>query len=445
MSKLIWPLFLFTCFWLFAQEEVGIKLTKEEMEWIKTVKEKEIVIYLDSDLGILNYHTEGGGSGIYPEVIATLEKVTDLNLKVVKKKKEDFLEAIDSGIPSIVMGVEDYRRNRKNYHYLDEPVRLSGVLVTREEYPLADYSTDLSGKTIVYIEGDQIANEVVQRYGNRIILLPKSNTEEAVKSLLSGEGDIYAEDLQDGLKYMVENPASGIKINYTSSSLETEYFIGGLNEYRPLVGIIGRILKTFDFSRRTVYEEVLEYTKDRLEISREIEDYLEENRTLKVFVPKGIEAYPVFYRDSLGNPDGFLANYFYEIERILGINIEFEEADSPEGFHINPCITSINGEDLNSEGYLTTDPYDEFQFLIFNREGEKYIPRLEALRKYRIAVQKNSIEDLYLRTRGLEENLIVFPSQKDVVEAVSTGKPRRIAIGYEPPPQAVPLPVRRPP
>ncbi len=422
MLKLIWPLFLFTSFLLFGEKGGGINLTQNEIEWIKLAKEEEIVIYLDNDLGILNYHTEKGSNGIYPEVVTALKKVTGLNFKVIKQEKGEFQEAVDSGIPHIVMGVEDYKRNRKNYHYLEDPIRLSGVLITREGYPLTDYSTDLSGKTIVYVEGDQIVNEVIKRYGSRVVLMPKSNTQEAVDSLLKGEADIYAEDLQDGLKYMVENPAPQIKINYSSPSLKTRYYIGGLGHYQPLLDIIERIINTFDFNRRTIYEEVLEYTRDKLDISREIEEYLKENRVLRIFVPQNIGVYPLFYKDSLGKLEGFIVNYFYEIERILGVNIVFQEAASPEGLQINPSIMAINGEDTNGEGFLTTDPYDEFQFLIFNREGEKYIPYLEDLRGYRIAVQSGSMADLFLNHMGFEENLIVFDSQKEVIKAVATGE-----------------------
>ncbi|GLI54572.1 metal-dependent phosphohydrolase [Propionigenium maris DSM 9537] len=431
MSKLIWPLFLFTSFLLFGENGGDINLTQEEIKWIKVAKEKEVLIYLDTDLGILNYHTENGSNGIYPDIIKTLEEVTRLNFKVVKQEKKDFHEAVDSGIPHIVMGVEDYKRNRGKYYYLKDPINLSGVLITREDYPLTDYSTDLSGKTIVYVEGDQIVNEVIKRYGSRVILISKPSTQEAVESLLSGEADIYADDLQDGLKYMVENPDPEIKINYSSPSLKTRYYIGGLNYYKPLVDIIGRIVDTFDFNRRTVYEEVLEYTRDKLHISREIEDYLKKNSTLRVFIPQNIDVYPLFYKDILGKQEGFIVNYFYEIERILGVNIVFQEADSPEGLQINPSIMAINGEDINGEGFLTTDPYDEFQFLIFNREDEKYIPHLEDLRKYRIAVQKNSMADLFLNHMGFEENLIAFHSQKEVIKAVATGEADALIGGIQ--------------
>ena len=89
MSKVMWPLFLFTFFWLFGQERVDIKLTQEEKEWINLIKEEEIEMHLDNDLGILNYHTEDVNGSISPEVINTLEGVSDLNFKVIKQKKKE--------------------------------------------------------------------------------------------------------------------------------------------------------------------------------------------------------------------------------------------------------------------------------------------------------------------------------------------------------------------
>jgi len=137
------------------------------------------------------------------------------------------------------------------------------------------------------------------------------------------------------------------------------------------------------------------------------------------------------YFIKIGRYDGFLVNYFHEIERILGVNIVFQEANFPEDFQINPTIMAINGEDINGNGYLTTAPYDEFQFLIFNREGEKYIPHLEGLRKYRVAVQKNSVAYLFLCHMGLESNLLIFDSQLEVIKAVATGKADALVGGIQ--------------
>lgn len=421
MLRLIWPLFLLTSFLLFSEERVEVKLTKEEVEGIKLFKKKEINVYLDNDLAILNYNNAEKSNGIYYQVITSLEELAGIKLNIVMKDKKDFEAALDLGIPDIVMGTEDYKRNRSKYYYLDDFIELNAALITRKDYPLIESNTELEGKLIAYIEEDQIASEVIKGYGSRLTLISKKNAEEAVESLLSGEVDIYVEDLQDSLRYLVKNPELKVKINYISPLLKTKYYIGGLQKNKPLVDIIEKILKAYSPNNKSFYKDILNYIEDKLEGFRDIKTYLKENSTLKVYVPENIEAYPIYYTDRSGNESGILVNYFYEIRDILGIDVVFQRGRFSDEYHINPNIIEINGNEIKSEEFLTTDPYYEFQFLIFNKKGGKYFPNLESLKKYKVAVQKESIEEAYLLYKGLEKNLITFDTEKEAIKAVSAG------------------------
>jgi len=420
--KIIGVLFLFIYSSMFSSEIREVKLTQNEKGWIESIKEDEISIYLNSDLEILNYYTKGENKGIYLEVVKILEKSTGLSFQVIKESKETFKEDVDSGIPDIVMGVEDCQKNRNEFYYLEAPIKLNGVFITRDGYPIIDSNTDLTGKSIVYIQGDQIINEIIKKYGNKVYVISKPSPEKAGESLLSGEADIYVEDFEDALKYLGGNQVSRLKINASSPLLMTRYYIGGLNKYQPLVDIIGRIMDTDDSDKKRAHNEDLNHREDKFNLSKEIIDYLEKNEVLKVFVPKDVDAYPIYYKDKLGRQNGFLINYFYEIERILGVKIIFEESTSPEGTHINPCILAINGKNLNSKGYLTTDPYLELQFLIFNEDEGNYMSGLEVLKKYRVAVRKGTLEETYLSINGFDRNLVIFDSDKEVLSSLITGE-----------------------
>lgn len=309
-------------------------------------------------MGILNYSVKGKYNGIYLELIKILENSTGLDFQIIKKDEDEFEAGIGSGTLDIVMGVEDYGKNCSDYYYLKKPITLNGVFLTRKDYPITDSNTD---------------------------------------------------------------NAPGIKINYSSSSLETDYYIGGLYKYKPLIEIIGRISDTFDLTNKKVYREVLGYTRDHLKISKDIESYLKKNKTLKVFIPKDMNTYPMYYRDTSGKQNGFLLNYFYEIEQILGIKMLFKESDSSNGFHIYPGIVAVNGEEINNNGFLTTDPYMEFQLYIFNKEESGYISSLESLKKYKIAVRKRTLMESYLLKKGLEKNLVLFNSDREVMESIGQG------------------------
>ncbi len=93
-------------------------------------------------------------------------------IKRIDEDTEIFEESVDLGIPDIVMGVEDYKRNNKEYKYIDTPVELDGVVITRKDYPSIDFKEEHFGKKIVYEEGDQIKNKIIKKteyYGAQVI------------------------------------------------------------------------------------------------------------------------------------------------------------------------------------------------------------------------------------------------------------------------------------
>ncbi len=422
MKKVIGIIILILNLTSYSSVPLKVDLTSEEKNWIKTLKDKKPVIYLDDNLGILNYSIKNESKGIFPQVIDILENSTGLSFKVVKKPTKKFEAEINNKIPEIVMGVEDYKRNRKEYYYLSNPIKINALFLTRSDEAIIDSDFDMNKKNIVYVNEDQVVTEVISKYGPTLNYIPKKNSEEAINSLISGEADIYVEDLDDALNYLIKNNVKGVKINYSSKSIQTKYYIGGLHEFKPLIDIIKRIISTFDLSERVVYNETLDYTKNKLFLSDSIRDYFNKNNLLEVYIPLNTERYPIYYKNSENLITGIISDYFSEVENILGIKIVLKESTSPQRYQINPFIISVNGEEINSSRYLTTDPYLSLKFFIFNRENNKYIPNIKVLRNYKIGVIKGSLEDKYLRYKGLSKNIIYFDSNKEILEALEKNK-----------------------
>ncbi len=111
MSKLFWSFFIFFSLSVYGIEETKIRLNKSEKEWIKRNKNKNIGIYLSKDIGLLNYYSNGQKKGLFPYLIKSLEENTGLNFRVIDQKTKIFRRSVDYGIPDIVIGVEDYKRN----------------------------------------------------------------------------------------------------------------------------------------------------------------------------------------------------------------------------------------------------------------------------------------------------------------------------------------------
>lgn len=405
-------------------KELNVKLDKSEKDWINANKSKKISIYLDEDRGILNYYLKDQMKGMFPYVIKVLKKNTGLNFQIVNEETEIFEKSVDDGIPDIVMGVEDYKRNSKIYHYIDKPIELDGVMITRKDYPLIDFREDNSGKIIAYEKGDQIKNKIPKKYRDQIKFISKPNQEEAIKAILSKEADIYIEDYQEALKYLIKNPNDGVKINYLSSALKTDYYIGGKEEFKPLISIVNKILQEMNLTVKFFHSESLDYVRDKLEISKQLEKYIENKKVIKVLIPSFEEFPQLYYTNKEKEAEGFLKNYFFEIDRILGMEIEFKKEGKDSEIDINPFVLSVNGNELiaQDQKILITEPYVQIPLLIFNRKEQNYVPYFDKLKKYTIGVVKNSFIEKYLVYKGLENNLIRFERTQDVIKALSSKK-----------------------
>ncbi len=408
MIKLMLSLFLSVYVSLFSQGSSG----------------KNLDIYMDRSRGFLNYTTERNERrGLFPTLVDRLREVDTVEFTTVEVDKEEFESSIDLGKPDIIIGVEDYRRNSREYYYLDDPIELDGLMITRKDFPSIDSKFNFTDKRIIFVEGDKILSKVLEKYEGELNIFSKGSIEEALKSILTGEADIYVEDLQDALRYLADNSyEEGLKLNYLSGPLKTQYYIGGRKRYREVVDRIGEILREMKLDKPYFFKELIQYTEDKIEIHREIEDYVSSNKLIKVFAPRDSNLYPMYYRESSGERAGFLLEYFSEISNVLENRIEVVESDDSKKYDINPFILSINGRELESEGYLTTEPYYNYNIFLFNRIEGNYIVSNEELENYRLAVTKNSIEEKYFTHKSLEENLVVFNSYLEGLRAVSRGE-----------------------
>jgi hypothetical protein len=371
-SKLLWILiFLFSTL-TFGERE--FKLTDDEKQWI--TDNGEVVVYLEKDTGLLNFSYEGKELGVFPRVLDKIEKDTGLRFRKIHKDESQLISSIDKGIPDVVFGLKDYRRNTENYIYLEKPLPLKGMVMSKIEYPIIDFNRDVFDEKMVYVGGNKIVEQIREKYGNNLNLIEKPNEKSAIESVLSGEADIYVEDFQKGLSYLVKNPETGIKINSVTNGFVTNYHVGVKKDKELLYGIIKKTLENID-REKIVYDEILEYTKDDDRILARERAYLKKKQLLRVYYPENEEYPSLFGVDENGNKTGFLADYFNEMSKIFGIEIIIEKADSFNGFDINSMVLTVNGNKVDNKNIVSLNPYTEIQLYILNGIEDKYIYNFE--------------------------------------------------------------------
>lgn len=419
-------LYLFILLLLFNSvfsQELQPVFSSAERYWIESRGEKTIEIYLARDNGILNYNTQDGRRGVFPSIVKALGEATGTNIRLIEVDEKKLKEATQAGIPDIVFGLEDYRINEDTFYYRENAIELNGALLTREDAPVMDSQTSLSGRRVVFVRGNPILNKALIRYGSDMVVILKNSVREAVDSLMRGEAEVYVENLPEALSYITSNPKSRVKINYLSTSLRTNYHIGVKEEYKPFLRIMDKIFNELDINRDFLYDEMLLYLNDGLKLSRRIREYLEGTPPLEVYIPMDRDLYPLYYVDDNGEESGFLFSYFKDMEKILGVRINFRRGTSPEDFNINPVIVEIGEKELNNEGFLTTEPYYEGLFYIFNRKEAPFIPDASSLGNYSLAAVKNPVLTSYYKTLGIKErNIKFFPSMEKALEGVSRGE-----------------------
>ncbi len=419
MIKLIWPLFLFSFTLLLSRDIDEIQLKRGEKKWLESRSSKEITIYLDDEEGILNYSQDGGKTGLLPEMLKTLKRITKLNIKVVECSHRDLEDALNRGVPGLIFGREEVKEDNPEYYYSDSSISLRGAMLTNPHEPAIDYTTDISHKVVVYVEGDPILDKFKKGYGEKVKTLPKPSIESAVSSIISGEGDIYMDDLKDSLEYLADNPEVNINLNYLSKDLGTRYYFGGKKEYLPLINIIERLLKENDANREFTYNQLMNYTRGKLRKHNEIERYLAGIDTLSIYTPDNINLYPIFYRNKKGQVDGLLERYFSELEEILHITLDLQSKLEPENLDINPFILDVNGKEINNSEYLTTSPYYTYKIFFFTNMKDNSFSSLYDLKNHRIGVTRGSIEEIYFTHKRLKENLIIYSNYESALTALS--------------------------
>lgn len=395
----------------------------EERIWIDSNRGRVIKVYLGKNNGILYYNTKGEKKGIFPSVIKALEDSTGMEFEVVETDKTNLKKFTDLGVPDMVIGLEDYKTNEDTYHYIETPIDLNGVLLTEEDSPPIDSQTDLSKKRVVFVRGNSIIKKAFMRYGTDMKVILADSVEDAIDILLEGEGDVYIEDLPEALNYISENPQSTVKVSYLSTSLKTRYYIGIKDSYRPFHNILAKVFNDIDINKEFIYNEILLRLNDGLKLSKKVSEYLNENPVLDVYISDDRDLYPLYYIDTNGEEAGFLVSYFGDLEKMLGVEINFTRGSSPENFNIDPVIVEVGGKVLNNTDFLTTEPYYEGNYFFFNRKEAPFLLNSVNLKDYSLALTRNPIlKRLYLNLGIKEKNLKIFPTHEEAIKAVSAGK-----------------------
>ncbi len=379
---------------------------------------QNIEVFINGDLETLKYDLYKREDGYLYSILKEIKKHKEFEYTINIKAEEQFEDSLDMDIPDIVIGVEDYRRNRKSYHYLKDTISFPGVILTKKDKKCLDLKKI---KRVIYVKTDFIKEKFKEAYGKGYTFIPEMNEESAMKALAEDKGDIYIEDFQDYLRFSKIFEENDVFVNKFTEKIETIYYIGLKKSKEELMVLEDDLKEITDKGKRITRSETLEYLRDNIGLTEKSSEYLKEHGRVKVYLGKEESYFPFYYEDKEGNKKGFLFDYFYELEQISGLHFSFFKGYTNHRNDVKSFILEVNGEDINANEYMLLDPYYSFQFVIFNRKEDKYIDSTEDINNYIGAVVSGSIFEDYLNYKRVK-NLKYYYTYQEALKGLENGE-----------------------
>ena len=132
---------------------------------------------------------------------------------------------------------------------------------------------------------------------------------------------------------------------------------------------------------------------------------------------------PYIFTNSAGQPDGFEMDLFRLIEQDTGLKFEWTltEFDNAVNMLRNGQAEIVPGmnvtEDRKME-FAFSRPYLQDKGVLFVPADSYHISRLDDLVGRRVGVQQGEVSEQYLRQNKKQLSLYLFPSQRELLQAV---------------------------
>ncbi len=228
----------------FTDEYAGsLMLSLAETQYLENLRasDSKLTAVVNPDRAPLSYFDENKKPcGILAEIEMKLEEVLALDIEIIyTENREQYLEIINAGYPTLVLDAPNDYNMEQNTHYrlTDSYIRMGISLVTRK---------DLSGdiKKLAVVKDASMLQEHEETFlSGREILYYKTH-DECIEAVLSGEVDGYYCISYCGQRSVNSDRRHRLVLNHVSDFMY-EYSIGILDkEDYNLVSVIDKALES---------------------------------------------------------------------------------------------------------------------------------------------------------------------------------------------------------
>ncbi|MFO7976994.1 MAG: transporter substrate-binding domain-containing protein [Candidatus Hydrogenedentota bacterium] len=416
-----------------APGESSLDFTAAERAWLDS--HPMITLAIDDDYPPKNYRNEDGELvGISIDYIRLFEEKLGIEIRLEGSSWTDALEkAMDHHVDGIVNA--DLLEERKvRLNFTDVYAVYPQALLTRQnEPPLASLS-DFAGRTVALKRNTSQLAMIREKFPE-INIHETEDTTEGITLLVEGKVDGVFDDLVVLYDCISRRFLSNLKFAVVYSEPPAGHSrIGVRNDAPVLVGLLNKVIDSItDAERRRIEMRWLGIELPRFSpgdamlkpmLSEAERAWLQTHPVVRV----GADPHwgPIEFLDEEGRFQGIAVDYLKEIERILGIHIEFiadktlPELQEMASHGEVDAFSALAWTEERATRFAFTEPYLTFPVMLFALEDVAYVGDLRELHGERVAIVRSYAIEEWIARDHPEIELVRAKTVPDALDLLQT-------------------------
>lgn len=389
----------------------------------------------------------GGFIGIFPDILSDIARKEGWTLQYVPGTWSQCLERLVHNEIDIMVDVAFSTERAKQYDFSNETVLVNwGMVYSRKGVTISSL-LDLQGKKIavmkgsIHTEGNGGIKSLMQRFDIPCDFVEVDSYKDVFTLLANGEveagvvnrvfGALFEEEFGVKKSAIFFNPRH-IKFAFPKNSPRTPSLINSIDSYLAAQKTISdsfyhRVLYTYlsGLPRAMIFQDSQKKQNNQIFLTDKEKKWIQTHKEIRF--ASDPEFAPFEFFDSKGRLSGIASDYIHILNDRLGLNMqlvphlswdEAVERLKNKEIDVLPCI----GRTKERQSFLLfSKPYISFYRVLITRTDTPFLSSINDVAKKKIAVQKNSSHEGYLKDQTTITP-IGYATLQEALLAVSQGK-----------------------
>ena len=416
------------------REMRSIPLTEDEREWL--ARHKVIRLGVDKGYAPYSFRNEAGVyQGIAIDTINLIARYLNVEIDIVEGL--NWPQIIDYAgrkkLDAILTAVESPERKELfNFTHIYLPTPL--VIMTKQDNQEIQGPENLKGKKVALVDGYYSANITLQDHPDIVPVMVQTPF-DGLTAVSTGLADCYIGVLGVCDYITRVNGITNLKVAARYNMLMHGERIATRKDWPELAKIFNKALNAITEKKRLEIHQSWISALASLEgpalLQQKNALTAEETAWVKkhpeILLGVDPEFAPFEFIDETGQYKGIVSEYLRILEQRIGLHfkvapgLSWKEAVEQARQGEIDMLSCVGKTSERQKFLLFSKPYMHYQRVIITRTGTPFIASLDDIKGMRVAVQKESSHEGYLRD-NTEVKPTLYPTLQETLKAVSEGR-----------------------